>query len=53
MESKLKAKVIKSYFKGNYYLIEADLDGEVVFFENNESIKENQIVYLESIQDRK
>jgi len=45
-ESKLKAIVIKSYFKGNHYLIEADLDGEIVFFESTFQINENSTVYL-------
>ena len=33
-KSDLKAIVKNSYFKGNHYLIEADLDGDIVFFEN-------------------
>lgn len=33
--SNLKATVKQSYFKGSYYLIEADLNGEMVFFEND------------------
>jgi ABC-type Fe3+/spermidine/putrescine transport system ATPase subunit len=36
--SNFKAKVIQSYFKGNYYLVEADLNGETVFFEHPEHL---------------
>ncbi len=32
--SNLEAAVITSYFKGSYYLIEADLQGEIIFFEH-------------------
>ncbi|WP_047548959.1 ABC transporter ATP-binding protein [Psychroserpens sp. Hel_I_66] len=46
-KSNLKAKVISNYFKGNYYLIEADLDGEKVYFENRFQLKKNEIIYLE------
>ncbi|HEX9601295.1 MAG TPA: ABC transporter ATP-binding protein [Mariniflexile sp.] len=33
--SNLKATVKHAYFKGSYYLIEADLNGKIVFFEND------------------
>lgn len=46
-ESKLKATVIKSYFKGHYYLVEADLDGEKVFFEHQIKLKNGLSVNLE------
>lgn len=49
-ESKLKATVIRSYFKGNYYLVEADLDGENVFFINDQQFKKNEIIYLKIIE---
>ena len=45
-ESKLKATVIRSYFKGNYYLVEADLDGENVFFINEVQHQKNQAIFL-------
>jgi iron(III) transport system ATP-binding protein len=38
-KSDLKATVKHSYFKGYYYLIEADLNGKKVFFENNEVLR--------------
>ena len=37
--SDLKATVIKSYFKGNYYLIEAVRNGKNVFFEHPKRLK--------------
>nr|WP_321233826.1 ABC transporter ATP-binding protein [uncultured Psychroserpens sp.] len=46
-QSKLKAIVIQSYFKGSFYLIEADLDGEKVFFESEVEPQKNEIIYLE------
>lgn len=45
-ESKLKATVTESYFKGNYYLVEADLDDEKVFFENVSKLENKKIIYL-------
>jgi ABC-type Fe3+/spermidine/putrescine transport system ATPase subunit len=38
-ESNLKAIVKQSYYKGFYYLIEADLNGETVFFEHDKALK--------------
>lgn len=45
-----KATVMTSYFKGNHYLIEADLNGDKVFFEHHTSIEKGQEVYL-SVSD--
>ncbi|MFC7446151.1 Fe(3+)-transporting ATPase [Mesoflavibacter sp. HG96] len=45
-KSNLKATVITSYFKAYHYLIEADLNGEKVFFEHHTSIEKGQEVYL-------
>ena len=46
--SNLKATVITSYFRGNSYLIEADLNGNSVFFENDLHIKKDELVYLKA-----
>jgi ABC-type Fe3+/spermidine/putrescine transport system ATPase subunit len=46
-KSNLKARVKQSYFKGYYYLIEADLNDENVFFEHPIQLEKNAIVYLE------
>ena len=45
-ESNLRAIVTQSYYKGNYYLIEANLNDEIVFFEHHEALKENLKVCL-------
>ena len=45
--SNLKATVISIYFKGPYYLIEADLNGDHIYFENTFGLKKNDFVFLE------
>lgn len=45
-KSDLKVTVKKSYFKGNYYLIETELNGETVFFENETDIDKNKEICL-------
>lgn len=44
--SELKVRVISSYFKGNHYLIEADLNGQNIYFENRLQLKKNDLVFL-------
>ena len=44
--SDLKAIVKQSYYKGNHFLIEAEFDGEILFFENPSEIEKNTIVSL-------
>ncbi|WP_299049548.1 ABC transporter ATP-binding protein [uncultured Polaribacter sp.] len=39
--SKMQVKVTNSYFKGSYWLIEADFDGQVVFFNHDSEIQKN------------
>ena len=45
-KSKLKVTVIQSYFRGNYYLIEADLSGNRVFFEHHLKVENSASVFL-------
>lgn len=45
-KSDLKATVKTSYFRGNYYLIEADLDGERVYFEHPSKIENELQIFL-------
>ncbi|WP_397364059.1 ABC transporter ATP-binding protein [Olleya sp. R77988] len=45
-KSDLKATVKHAYFKGHYFLIEVDLKGKTVFFENENNFKINDTVYL-------
>ena len=47
--SDLKVMVKQSYFKGNNYLIEADFDGEKIFFFNSEHMPKERKVYLKLI----
>ena len=44
--SNLKANVTQSYFKGNHYLIQANLDGNNIFFEHHSNLKKGKIVAL-------
>jgi len=46
-KSKLNVVVKRSYFKGSHYLIEADLNGGIVFFENDFNLKRNDSIYIE------
>ncbi|MEL0455380.1 ABC transporter ATP-binding protein [Flavobacteriaceae bacterium SZ-1-7] len=48
-KSNLKATVIESYFQGHYYLIEANLKGEKIFFEHEHSLKNDADIYLSII----
>lgn len=48
VESNLKATVRQSYFKGNYYLIESNLNSVTIFFEHYEPIAINTIVFLKA-----
>ena len=45
-QSSMKAIVKTSYFKGHYYLIESELDGEIVFIEHQQKIEEGTEIYL-------
>ena len=44
--SNLKATVKQSYFKGNYFLIEADLNGKMIFFEHEFEIQKGLTICL-------
>jgi ABC-type Fe3+/spermidine/putrescine transport system ATPase subunit len=45
-DSELRAVVKAVYFKGNYYLVEAELDGELVLFESLEKLGIGELVCL-------
>lgn len=49
-QSNLKVTVINSYFKGNYYLIEAELDGKTIYFNNKTTIENKSEMFLEVIK---
>ncbi len=46
-KSTIKVKVLSCYFKGGYYLVEADLKGKAIFFEHTSLLKEGNEVCLE------
>ena len=43
---KLKVKIKQSYFKGSYFLIEAEANGNLIFFEHDSKLKINSEVFL-------
>ena len=45
--SNLKAIVINSYFKGGYWLIEADYDSNKIYLEHSKTIEKGQLIYFE------
>lgn len=49
-KSDLKATIVQSYFKGYYWLIEADLNGKQLFFENETALKIGSNIYLSIIK---
>ena len=48
-KSHLKALVKQSYYKGGFYLIEAELNGKTVFFEHGKQLKKGKIIFLNQI----
>ena len=44
--SEHKATVLNSYFKGFYWLVEADLNGQIAFFNHTSELEENKICCL-------
>ena len=48
-ESDLRTTVKQSYFKGTYYLIKAELNGNIVFFEHKTTLKKGQKISLKII----
>jgi len=45
-DSNIKVSVLKSYFKGDFYLIEALHNNEVIYFHNPKALKQGAIVNL-------
>lgn len=46
-KSSLKAKVTNTYFTGEKYLIEADLNGKIIFFEDSFKLEIDKNIYIE------
>jgi iron(III) transport system ATP-binding protein len=47
-----KATVLDSYFKGSYWLIEADFDGQIVFFNHFSDLQEKKVIHIYFILKR-
>ena len=47
---KLKVKIKQFYFKGNHFLIEAEANGNSIFFEHDSELKKNSEVFLSHIK---
>jgi len=45
--SNLKAIALDSYFKGSYWLIEADYNSNKIYLEHSTTIKKGQLIYFE------
>ena len=45
-QSTLKATIVNSYFKGPYWLIEAEFENQKVFFNHFEALEKNEIIFL-------
>lgn len=46
-KNKELSQVLNSYYKGSYWLIEADFNGQIVFFNHSSAIKKSAKIYLE------
>lgn len=46
----IKATIIASYFKGDFYLVEAQLQKTIVFFENFDKIQVGSEIYLKLVK---
>jgi len=49
-KSDIKVTIRQSYFKGNYYLIEADFGVDSVFFFNHESVPKGKALFLKKVK---
>ncbi len=45
-ETQIKASVLKSYFKGSHYLVEAEAQGQKIYFNTAETLEKGTAVYL-------
>ena len=49
--SKVKAKVLRSYYKGTHWLVEMDFEGQVIFVNHPEELPPDKEVSLEFLCD--
>ena len=45
-ETQIKARVLKCYFKGSHYLVEAESQGQKIYFNAAEALEKDTLVYL-------
>ena len=45
-ETQIKASVLKSYFKGSHYLVEAESQGQKIYFNAAKALEKDTLVYL-------
>ena len=45
-ESELAVTVVQCYYKGSHYLVEAEIDGQKIFFDNSDFFPSRTVVYL-------
>ncbi|MBT0607093.1 ABC transporter ATP-binding protein [Aequorivita echinoideorum] len=50
-KTQLLVHVIKSYFKGTHFLIEAIFNGKIIFFNSTSQLKKNEDVYLQYLEN--
>ncbi len=50
--SSIQVTIVKSYFRGNYYLIEGDFKGQTLFFESEVDVLKSSEVYLKKIDSQ-
>ena len=48
-KSPIKVTVIEAYFKGEYYFIEANLNGKTIFFEHTSKLKAGSSQFIEIV----
>ncbi|MDX1472209.1 MAG: hypothetical protein R3213_11985, partial [Flavobacteriaceae bacterium] len=48
-DSEFKVRVLKSYFKGEYYLVEAEHDKKPILFYHSHELEKDREVYLSII----
>ncbi|WP_091466870.1 ABC transporter ATP-binding protein [Flavobacterium urocaniciphilum] len=48
-KSEIKVEVVKSYFKGKYYLIETQFQNQILFLENEKALLKGTTIYLKKI----
>ena len=50
-KSHLNARVLQSYFKGANFLVKAELNGEIIYFEHSRKMAEGEILAVEVSRD--